>query len=550
MTQQTSILPTPSQLIPELSHYPDWYPGQDRMLSQVLDWLSGPKRFLGVEAPTGSGKSLLSILAPSITQRRAVILTATKGLQDQLVDDFEPLMDARPYGSKLWDIRGQNNYPCVETSQGPGITVDLGICHTGAVCEHRNSTCTYFAKALPLATRSRIVSTNYAWYLSQINYAENPDQPSMSERDLLICDEAHLAIQQLETFLEVRVTLPECDLLRMDFPTKAFDEWEGWQLWAAEGWMSADMLIDHMKAERQSGEHISPRDFRRIVFLARKFERLATSKERWAVDFQPTGSANSQWQFLPVWPGEFSGMLFKDTKKIMLMSASLTSKALDLLMIPESDREILHIPSSFPAANTPVQWIDTVRMNHRSTHGDLRFMFNRVDQIIDSRLDRKGIVFTVSYARVDLLIQHSRHWVNMITHDNRNVVDQVQRFRDAGPGAILVSPTVTSGWDFPLSDCEYIIIIKVPYPDTRPPAIHARNEEDKEWASFTAMETLVQEAGRGSRTVIDRCEVFILDNNWKWFWKDNKRFAPEWFHHRVLSGSQMVKPPIWEPIGD
>ena len=79
---------------------------------------------------------------------------------------------------------------------------------------------------------------------------------------------------------------------------------------------------------------------------------------------------------------------------------------------------------------------------------------------------------------------------------------------------MLVSPSVTTGWDFPEAD--YLIIAKIPYPDTQPKVVKARIEEDKEWAAFTAMETLIQEAGRGSRcfdheTELLRCVEKVVD---------------------------------------
>ena len=66
-------------------------------------------------------------------------------------------------------------------------------------------------------------------------------------------------------------------------------------------------------------------------------------------------------------------------------------------------------------------------------------------------------------------------------HDSKNTFEVVERFKKAKPPAILVSPTVTSGWDFPGLECEYCIIGKIPYPTTTDPVIQARDKEDKEW---------------------------------------------------------------------
>jgi len=69
----------------------------------------------------------------------------------------------------------------------------------------------------------------------------------------------------------------------------------------------------------------------------------------------------------------------------------------------------------------------------------------------------------------------------------------VEQFKKMPSPAVLVSPSVTTGYDFPaeLYNINYIIVGKLPYPDSKDPVTQARQEEDKSWSSFLAMETLV-----------------------------------------------------------
>jgi Rad3-related DNA helicase len=168
----------------------------------------------------------------------------------------------------------------------------------------------------------------------------------------------------------------------------------------------------------------------------------------------------------------------------------------------------------------------------------------RIDQIIDRRLDRKGILFPVSYERRNLFMAHTRHSNLVFSHTPEDVVQVVNRFKTAPAPALLVSPTVTSGWDFPGLECEYIIVGKIPFADTRNPVIKARMEDDPDWPGFDAMQTLIQEAGRGTRSASDKCEVLIIDDNWGWFWKKNSQFAPPWFRSRLLRRTDLVPNPL------
>jgi len=134
----------------------------------------------------------------------------------------------------------------------------------------------------------------------------------------------------------------------------------------------------------------------------------------------------------------------------------------------------------------------------------------------------------------------------MITHSTRDVVDAVNMFKDSSPPIILVSPSVTTGYDFPMleGNPQYIVIGKIPYGDTSDLVMKARHEDDKEWSSYMAMETLIQSWGRATRGVDEKSEVIIVDDSWLWYWKKYSDFAPRWFRGRVLRSRSTVPDPL------
>jgi Rad3-related DNA helicase len=91
---------------------------------------------------------------------------------------------------------------------------------------------------------------------------------------------------------------------------------------------------------------------------------------------------------------------------------------------------------------------------------------------------------------------------------------------------------------------QYGIIGKLPYPDSQNLVTKARNEDDKEWTSYLAMETLVQSAGRFSRTPDDLAEIFIVDDSIKWFMKLYSHFAPLYFRKRYRGSKDFVPDPL------
>ena len=94
-------------------------PGQEAMCAAVDTALAAGEHLL-VEAPTGVGKSL-AYLAPAVAHARSgtpdarvVVVTATKGLQEQLIRDDLPALAAALPGRRLRFamLKGRSNYLC------------------------------------------------------------------------------------------------------------------------------------------------------------------------------------------------------------------------------------------------------------------------------------------------------------------------------------------------------------------------------------------------------------------------------------------------------
>jgi Rad3-related DNA helicase len=54
----------------------------------------------------------------------------------------------------------------------------------------------------------------------------------------------------------------------------------------------------------------------------------------------------------------------------------------------------------------------------------------------------------------------------MVSHDTKERDVVIEQFKKSKDPIILVSPSVTTGFDFPYEECQFQIIGKVPWPDT------------------------------------------------------------------------------------
>jgi Rad3-related DNA helicase len=214
-----------------------------------------------------------------------------------------------------------------------------------------------------------------------------------------------------------------------------------------------------------------------------------------------------------------------DIPKVLLTSATLVPKTLSLLGVEDCDFKTM--PSTIPKEHRWFTHLPTLKINYSTTLGENKVWVKKVDKIIQTYRG-KGIIHTVSYKRRDFLLTHSRYRSRMITHNSENTEEVIEKFRKA-EGGILVSPSITTGYDFPGDQCRWQIIVKLPFPNPKGVLRYEQHKQDPEFTPYMVAQTLVQAVGRGVRSADDYCQTFILDDNVAWFMRTYKRFFPSWF---------------------
>jgi ATP-dependent DNA helicase DinG len=105
----------------------------ERALGQVTDAIAGAERRLGqiemaqevaaafsnghpviIEAGTGTGKSLAYLVPAALSGQRVVVATATKALQDQLINKEVPAINRAGLALKAAVLKGRLNYLCLK----------------------------------------------------------------------------------------------------------------------------------------------------------------------------------------------------------------------------------------------------------------------------------------------------------------------------------------------------------------------------------------------------------------------------------------------------
>lgn len=507
-----------------------WRPHQPAAIEAIVD---SPERFVGSVLPTGAGKSLTVIGAALLAGWRTCILTSTKLLQDQYLRD---MADAG-----LVEIKGQGNYECIAFHGAYAALrerathgCDEGPCRAGHRCEMKPNPegshapgCLYY-DAIDAAIRAPLVVTNYKYWFSATQY-----QPTLGHFDCLVLDEGHHAPMEVADYLAVQLDAGDFSFIGSGGPQTP--DAHAWAEWAQIHNKAIQSALGKKPLSRTE-----MRQHRMARKVAQKLDALEhrLRKGEWVID--PHGQS---WAFNPVWVSDFAeSVLFHGIDKVVLTSATCTRKTAGMLGIEDRHLHWHEAPSDFPVDRRPVYFVPIAKLDFRASESEIRYWLASIDNVLRRRQDRKGIIHAVSYARAKQIQEYSEFGSRMIIHDSRGTRDAVAEFKAAGPGAILVSPSVTTGYDFPGDQCEYQIIVKVPFPDRRDPVTAARTAKDPDYPAYIAMQELVQMVGRGMRSADDRCESVLLDANCSWFMKKYGDLAPRWFRQAYRRVESLPEP--------
>lgn len=491
------------------SKFTEWRPGQSEVLRKVI---YSDDRFCALVLPTGSGKSLTYMGYALLGEGRTCVVTSTRALQDQLMGDFAQI--------GMVDMRGRQNFICDIDSR---VSAADAICTIDLHCDLKQGGCGYYDR-LREARSAKLVVTNYAYWF------HNQEYGMLGDFETLILDEAHNAPDEISGYAAVEIKKEVLEHFKLRKPSA-----KPWRPWA-------NLTLELCEQRyRVTGEPPLRKKLKTLIRDLAKLCRL--SRADWLLTRTPT---SYRWDMIA--PGEHAEeLLFRGAKRVILASATVRKKTLNLLGIADRTT-ILEQRSSFPIKRRPVYYWPVVRVGFKMGDYERKRWLNAIDDFIDLRLDRKGILDPVSYKRGWDILRSSRHRSRFIIANRGETGEQVlARFRAAPPGTVLISPAVRQGVDFKYTQAEYGILAKVPFPDISAPLVKARMQRDKEYVSYLTLQAIVQFSGRGMRVEDDQFETLIVDGNFGWLRARNWSFAPNWFHAAVRTLGEDAPSPVPPP---
>jgi len=443
---------------------------------------------------------------------RAAYLTGTKALQDQIAGDFGGV-------EGFCDIRGMANYPCndIGAQHFPKRNCKTGKCLQRRYCEFQEIGCDYF-DAVRATKVGAMVSTNYSYYLHMQHYGRG-----MGRFDWLILDEAHELENQVLNFLDVRITWSAIravvDVTGIKEPRdhKTVAPWRAW------AWATMEKLAEYIAITRQSQGATDTSD--PVASALFEIAKIARAGNDWFIH----GDVK-ELQFAPInLHGLVDRTLSGGMKRVIMSSATMTRDMAAMFGVGDN-AVFIEAEHPCPRNNRRLGAMPAPFMTFRTWEKNKARWARVHDGIMERHVGEKGIIHTGSYKRMEALLSMSKYADSRLMPTSRgcNVGKVIREFKRAPAGTVLISPVVTTGYDFPGDECRFQIISKIPYPSTQSRVEKRRMTLHPRRGDRIAAQIITQTYGRAIRSADDYCKTYFADGMAVPFIKKNADLFPSW----------------------
>lgn len=522
----------------------DVRPEQVRAVEQVVSEFKSGADIVQLDAPTGSGKTLIAeLVRREMKVERGLYVCTTKSLQEQVVRDFE-------YARVL---KGRGNYtPSNLTSrerdghrpgQGGGYHRGLGV--SCADCDASppgvpddEKSCSYceFVEDCPYGVARRQAAfapvgvLNTAFVLSHCNAArESPFQG----RELVVMDEADLIERELLGYVELRVGTRIVDELGLVVPKK------GSHMTTIRGWLAEELLPGLKDLRRKiPGDLDGRRKAKRIEQLGVEVARVIERPEGWVRENDEEGDRSPDSLVLkPVTVEDVGGKyLWRHGEKWLLMSGTTVSAEgqADALGIEEAGLKWaeVQVPMMFPVENRRVVYAPLATMTRKGQED------GAVGKVIEGTLkvlERHPGVNVLVHTHTYLL---AKEFARALKVDGREVITYtesrekdyaLERFKAkaSSGGAIMVASSMDRGVDLPGDYCRVQVIVKVPMASlgSRQVSERLRGPGGQAWYAMETVRNVMQMTGRAVRSKEDWAVTYVLDQHFGKLLGDGKKMG-------------------------
>lgn len=537
------------------------------------------KKYVLLNAPTGSGKSMIGLITAMcvdyITSHvdgiseyggTSYYLTSTKSLQEQMDNDI----DRFRIGDFANVLKGTNSYDCTYGNQMMSVNGTVNDferqTYKDAWCQGIEKqdrwmtqfakceiTCPYECQRL-LASRSTCAVLNYHYFLT---FNRSSYNPYFTQRELTICDEAHMLPSIVEDFYSMDFNINLWQRIRnfcsfynignngsddklMEVVTMIpnIEEWfkkpisyDTFKMFVDEygDFLSSCLSFVKSKINKQNPDVTINKliiSIKSAIDTVTNISNIISSDIKNIFIESKTDDKSIYYKHTIKNLNETELIrenFLKKNNKLLLMSATLgnLSEFATIMGVEPEKTAKFSIKSSWSFDNSPIYLTDSAYLNYSNFE-------KNIDKVLDDCLTicnfyhpkDKGIIHTATFGINDKLknlidslpddkYSHFKSRFLFYT-DAQSKEKCIDTLKNNNFPYIIVGPSLCEGIDLNDDNGRFNILIKVPYPQ-----INAMTKRKMDvsplWYKRTTIEKILQSIGRTNRNANDYSTVYLLD---------------------------------------
>jgi ATP-dependent DNA helicase DinG len=492
-------------------------PIQEHALKKTHEAVLAGKKFIELELPTGSGKSILSqyfcrfYMQNINIDAKFDILTSSKILQEQYLNEFR-------YMNNLW---GRANYQCDRHNSNCEVGKTLNNNTKQDPCE--DCPC---REAMMNWSEGRVSITNF--HIHGLYSLFNPKLHENRKADVLIVDEAHMLEETINNFVSFTLNAKTWKRLITNGRANRYESnMTKFQTIADfADWIRTGFLVDLGLSEAEHRKQmffLKDHKLEQKMKLVKEIEELKGKMERFLKDYHGNTSqwvfdkqvvkGEPSWIVQPLWTSEIMRKsIWERYKHVVVMSGTLiSSKMFNHVNGIESNRShYISMPSPFPVKNRPIYYYNNGKMSYNSKSDTWERFVPVIEKILKKYQGKKGIIHCGNYELMEWMKRDLNN-PRLIYADQGNREDALNEHINREDDCVIVSPSMIQGVDLIDDLSRFQVILKVPYPSLSSKVNKQRLKTNPEWYAWRTISDIVQAYGRSIRSETDHADTFILD---------------------------------------
>lgn len=525
-------------------------PQQKEVIIDILEaYFEDPEGIYLLDAPTGSGKSIIAMLAADFLihkGKRGYILASDLVLHQQYVNDFRRM--------QLWNwgnVKGVDNYTCAVNGErfSVGDCKSKGMSYQAAESLPCFKHCGYLM-ARRKSIRSPLALLTYPYALIQRNYVEEKQTtPPFPKRDFVVCDEAHKILDIVQGhfsplvshdiykkverlsdgLFEIGLKRPKIDINRLERLVKDIYAEEDHDVLLTllkevekilEGLVSSVGNIREI-AGKEFGEEDVPREWIKVFNLYDwckdchcKIEDYCDIIDQVGVSKMVKNPGEKSIAFNCIDEYYLLGKHFFNQFGFKLLMTATVGNPTDFMKNHGiKNARYFKMDSHFKWDNSPIIYYPGKKMSARHLDDNFEWGVRTLSEILETHPEDSGIIHTGSYELGQRLWQALPKEIRkrVLLYKGSEEKDVMLKKMKKKRGTVLMGPSLLEGLNLIDDLSRFQVFMKVPYPHLGDKYVAAKLKFSQKWYNWKTSISVLQGTGRSIRTPDDWAVTYLVD---------------------------------------